>query len=173
VGAGLLVEKRHILTCAHVIADALGLPREVKDAPQSVVEFDFPLLPGQPTVKARPMAWVPVDQKPVMGEPEDIAVLELAGGADVPAGAAPAQLLKLDDFFDRSVWVCGFPEGMDTGDWLDGQLKGPIGTGCVQLDHALGSRTVEHGFSGAEPHRVCRRLVFLSHAAIGSVSSSA
>jgi len=24
-----------------------------------------------------------------------------------------------------------------------------------------------------EPHRVCRRLVFLSHAAIGSVSSSA
>jgi uncharacterized membrane protein HdeD (DUF308 family) len=25
----------------------------------------------------------------------------------------------------------------------------------------------------AEPHRVCRRLVFLSHAAIGSVSSSA
>jgi transposase len=29
------------------------------------------------------------------------------------------------------------------------------------------------GRSRSEPHRVCRRLVFLSHAAIGSVSSSA
>jgi hypothetical protein len=135
--------------------------------------FDFPLVPGQPTVEAhveveaavgavtgslksqigkpaaRWIAWVPVDQEPAIGKAEDIAVLELGADADMPAGVAPASLIESDDFFDRSVRVCGFPEGMDEGDWLDGQLKGMIGTGRVQLDQALGSRTVAPGFSGS------------------------
>jgi S1-C subfamily serine protease len=152
VGAGFLVGERYILTCAHVVADALGVSRDVKDAPHAVVKVDLPLLPGQPTVEAHPVAWVPAmppDQRPVIGKAEDIAVLELEGDADAPAGVMPASLLGLDAFFDRSVRVCGFPEGMDAGDWLDGQLKGLIGTGRVQLDYALGSRTVVPGFSGA------------------------
>jgi hypothetical protein len=37
------------------------------------------------------------------------------------------------------------------------------------IAEALGVLQIDN----TEPHRVCRRLVFLSHAAIGSVSSSA
>jgi formylglycine-generating enzyme required for sulfatase activity len=92
---------------------------------------------------------MPPGQHPVIGKAEDIAVLELVAGADAPADASPAFLLGLDNFFDRPVRVCGFPEGMDEGDWVEGELNGVIGTGRVQLDPLLGSRTVAYGFSGA------------------------
>jgi len=49
--------------------------------------------------------------------------------------------------------------------------------GDVAIIHARTSYTTADGEQRngryTEPHRVCRRLVFLSHAAIGSVSSSA
>lgn len=44
VGAGFLVGERHILTCAHVISQALGLPDHLLDLPQGAVSLDYPLV---------------------------------------------------------------------------------------------------------------------------------
>jgi len=43
VGAGFLVGERQILTCAHVVEQALGLTDHPSDAPQGLVSLDFPL----------------------------------------------------------------------------------------------------------------------------------
>lgn len=44
VGAGFLVSERHILTCAHVVGQALGLPDFHLESPQGAVLLDFPLV---------------------------------------------------------------------------------------------------------------------------------
>src|SRR5260370_37353336 len=44
VGAGFLVGVRHILTCAHVIPEALGLSDDTVDPQSSTVTRDLPRL---------------------------------------------------------------------------------------------------------------------------------
>ena len=44
VGAGFLVGQRQVLTCAHVIDDALGRPRNTPAMPQADIHLDFPLV---------------------------------------------------------------------------------------------------------------------------------
>jgi len=53
VGAGFLVADRQVLTCAHVVARALGLAGNVPEAPQAEVRLDFPLVAAGHIVKAR------------------------------------------------------------------------------------------------------------------------
>ena len=43
-GAGFLVSCNQILTCAHVVADSLKIPRETQELPDLTVLLDFPLL---------------------------------------------------------------------------------------------------------------------------------
>ena len=48
IGAGFLVAARQVLTCAHVVAQALGLPDDTLETPQDEVLLDFPLVvPGR------------------------------------------------------------------------------------------------------------------------------
>ena len=41
VGVGFLVGERQILTCAHVVSQALGLTHHPVDSPQEAVTLDF------------------------------------------------------------------------------------------------------------------------------------
>jgi hypothetical protein len=41
-GAGFLVGEKHILTCAHVLAEALGIAQDQVDLPEESVQLDFP-----------------------------------------------------------------------------------------------------------------------------------
>lgn len=43
-GAGYLIAADVVLTCAHVVADAVGIPREDKAPPQDAVAVKFPFL---------------------------------------------------------------------------------------------------------------------------------
>jgi len=48
VGAGFLVGQRQVLTCAHVVAGALGVPDDAAEVPEGEIRIDFPLVaPGQ------------------------------------------------------------------------------------------------------------------------------
>lgn len=142
-GAGVLVSSRYVVTCYHVIETIC------KD-PSTPVYLDFPLLEGRPIAEAGVRAQFPVNENASVGEPEDIAVLKLSPEISLPPGAKPAILRDMDsnEFNKCSVSVCGFPEGMDNGDRLNGELMGIIGDGSVQLDHDLGSRCIVEGFSG-------------------------
>lgn len=145
VGAGFLVSERHLITCAHVVATALGISQNVRDMPVASVELDFPLIaPGQ-KVKSKVVFWLPVDSSQAQ---EDIAGLELQGEVSNPA--QPIPLITLENFYDRPFRIFGFPQQHPNGIWADGVLKDRLANGWVQMqgNSAQGHR-VEPGFSGA------------------------
>jgi hypothetical protein len=148
VGAGFLVSARHIITCAHVIAEALNIPQDTPDKPTERIYLEFPLIADHTLVEATVLVWHPVQDTVAMGNIEDIAVLELS--TPLPTQAQPIELAKLeyDAFFNRAVRLCGFPSGMEEGDWIKAELQGPTRTGYVQLDNEAGQRSVAPGFSG-------------------------
>ncbi|MFK5971249.1 MAG: trypsin-like peptidase domain-containing protein [Candidatus Marithrix sp.] len=150
VGAGFLVSPRHFLTCAHVINDALRLPKDTSDIPEETVYLDFPLLPKHHPLQAKVHKWFAVKESNAMGEFEDICVLELVAKTPLPKQAQPVPIVVIESnaFFDRAVRTFGFPVGRDDGDWLNGVLHGTISNGWVQLESEVGRRGVAPGFSG-------------------------
>lgn len=65
VGAGFLVGRRQVLTCAHVIAQALGLPGDAPEAEKpgfsekTRLLLDFPLVAPEQQPVARVVRWQP------------------------------------------------------------------------------------------------------------------
>ncbi|MEN8261740.1 MAG: serine protease, partial [Pseudomonadota bacterium] len=149
-GAGFIASNKHIVTCAHVVGDALGIPREGEAPPDESLWVDLPLLENSKPIEAKALVWHPVRDEVERGELEDIAVLELCPGESFPEEILPAPIIVLDDsaFFDCPVRIYGFPEGMGSGDWLAGHLQGPVSSGWIQLDQQLGQQVAASGFSG-------------------------
>jgi WD40 repeat protein len=143
IGAGFLSQK-YILTCAHVIADALGLPRKTTQMPDAEITVDFPLVAAKQLLKAKVVFWLPVNPNV---EVEDIAGLELAHS---PLNQAQAPLITSDDWGGHPLRVLGFPAGQPDGVWATGVLRGRTAKGWVQLEDVKqpGYR-LEPGFSGA------------------------
>jgi tetratricopeptide (TPR) repeat protein/S1-C subfamily serine protease len=150
VGAGFLVSKKHILTCAHVVADALGIARDTQDIPTEDVYLDFPLVDSETQLTARVVFWRPVPPKgstSVKGK-EDIAGLEL--NSPLAEGVQPVDLIIEEDLRGHSFRTFGFPSGHDDGLEATGVLRGRQGTGWVQLEGVTQTGVrLEPGFSGA------------------------
>jgi S1-C subfamily serine protease len=153
VGAGFLVSEKHIVTCAHVVADALGIARDTQNRPTEDVYLDFPLVDSETQLTARVVFWSPVPPKgstSVKGK-EDIAGLELK--SSVPEGVQPVGLVRVvteEDLRGNPFHTFGFPSGHDDGLEATGVLRGRQSTGWVQLEDVkqTGVR-LEPGFSGA------------------------
>ncbi|MBM2620566.1 trypsin-like peptidase domain-containing protein [Actinoplanes sp. LDG1-06] len=126
-GAGFLVAKDLVLTCAHV---AVG-------GPGSKVRLVFPRAPGAPSVTGRVQAegWSPPDA-------EDIAVVRLI---ETPAGLRPLPLGRSEGRRGHSVRSFGFPVGPE-GEFGDAEAGDLLRTGLLQLSAA---NDVTVGFSGA------------------------
>ncbi|MEH2370182.1 nSTAND1 domain-containing NTPase [Nostoc sp.] len=144
IGAGFLVSHKYILTCAHVVADALGLPRKTTQMPDAEITLDFPLVAAQQYLKAKVVFWKPVNPD---AEIEDIAGLELENSLP---GSQSAPLITSDDFWGHPFRVLGFPGGQTNGVSAVGELRGTLANGWVQLEglKQTGYR-LEPGFSGA------------------------
>ena len=142
-GAGFLVGERHILTCAHVIAQALGLAEDAPDPPSSMVSLDFPQLALHTLLTAKVIFWDPV-QDDGRG---DIAGLELLDKP--PAGAAAVHFAPADQVWDHSFRALGFPSGYDNGVFATGRLLGRLGTNWIQIEDVKDPGfAVIAGFSG-------------------------
>lgn len=129
-GGGVLVGARHELTCFHVVKDVMAGDR---------VWFDFSHIEESPVFEA-------VVTKG--DEAEDLALLELVQGAELPGEANPARFMSAEeDWFEKVAHICGFPKGIDGGDWVYGRLIGESG-GLIQMDRELTSKAVKPGFSG-------------------------
>ncbi|NES25407.1 MAG: S1 family peptidase, partial [Symploca sp. SIO3E6] len=61
VGAGFLVSPQHILTCAHVVDDALGISRNTVEMPTAAISLDFPRVAPGSILQARVVFWQPVN----------------------------------------------------------------------------------------------------------------
>ncbi len=143
VGAGFLVGERQVLTCAHVIVQALALPAISPDLPETMVILDFPLLAPHMRLAARVACWCPVKED----GSGDIAGLELLG--DPPPGAEIVHFAPAEDVWEHPFRVFGFPAGYDDGVWATGHLLGRQATNWLLLeDVKTEGFPVTLGFSG-------------------------
>lgn len=150
VGAGFLVQEKYVLTCAHVVAQALGISLYTPEKPLEEVHLDFPSIDPGEILKARVVIWREVQEdnsSPPPDDGEDIAVLKLETAP--PVGAIPAPLLSKNNLEGHRFAAFGFPGGHDNGVWAYGVLCGRQGAGWVQIEAEKepGFR-VEPGFSG-------------------------
>ncbi|MEU3527380.1 trypsin-like peptidase domain-containing protein [Streptomyces sp. NPDC038707] len=136
LGAGFLLGRDLVCTCAHVVAHGDGT---APSRPVEPLAVDFPLVPAgtREHVTATVIAWHPAD---------DIAVLRLDRAV---AGTAPLPLAGPDaPLYGRAARLYGFPESTDTGVNAHGVLRGGQGAGLIQLDAGHGSVAIQPGFSG-------------------------
>lgn len=145
VGAGFLVSDRYLLTCAHVVTAALGIPTETVEPPAAPLELDFPLIaPGQ-KVKAKVVFWQPVNSTQ-MGE--DIAGLLLE--ADPPMDTQPVRLMAAEEMWNHPFQIFGFPSKRDEGIWASGVIRDRLANGWVQIeDIKAQGQAIQPGFSGS------------------------
>ncbi|MEK6320543.1 MAG: tetratricopeptide repeat protein [Acidobacteriota bacterium] len=149
-GVGFLVSEKHVLTCAHVVAQALNIPQDTQDMPTDQVRLDFPFSELNETNTARVVFWKPV-RSAVSGAPdrsEDIAALELEG--NLPEGIHPGPIVTGDALRGHSFRTFGFPLSYDDGVWAYGVLRDSQSKGWVQIE---GEKDIGYfvapGFSGS------------------------
>lgn len=144
VGAGCLVSDEYILTCAHVVAEALGIDAYSNQIPTQEVELDFPTIQPIKLLTATVEFWLPVNPG---NSPEDIAVLKL--NKSLPKEAKPASLsMTKYELYEHEFEAFGFPKGRNGGAWAKGFINRGVGDGWVQLDGLNIGYRLEEGFSG-------------------------
>ncbi len=143
VGAGFLVGERQIITCAHVVSQALDLSDYPLDAPQGLIALDFPLIPPRTLLTAKVVLWCP----PLSDGRGDIAGLELQG--EPPAGAEVVRFASAEDVWKHPFQAFGFPSGYDNGVYATGRLLGREATNWVMIEDVKAQGfPVAPGFSG-------------------------
>jgi S1-C subfamily serine protease len=147
VGAGFLVEERHILTCAHVVSQVLGLTDQPSDQPSDpppgLVSLDFPLVAPRTFLTAKVVLWRPARSD----GSGDLAGLELQGKP--PVGAEVVTFASAEDVWEHSFRALGFPAGYDDGVWATGRLLGRQASGWVMIEDVKAQGfAVGPGFSG-------------------------
>ena len=173
VGAGFLVSPHHILTGAHVVAQALKLPKNTPTRPKDIIYLDFPLLSKRPLLQATVHQWYPLKDHVVKGEFEDICVLVLSTQTPQPSEARSIPIIAFEEEafekeFERTVRMCGFPEHQDNGVCLNGTLQKTIAPGLVQIEIKSKARLMITGFSGTpvwdkQEHAVAGIIVNIEH----------
>ena len=150
IGAGFLVATKHIITCAHVVAEALGIERETSEMPVAEISLDFPRVTPGHKLTANVIFWRPIHPNPSTLEEfeEDIAILELRNLP--PQAVRPVRLVTSEKLWGHPFRVLGFPEGQSNGVWASGLLREVIASGWVQLEDVKEpGYALQPGFSGA------------------------
>ncbi len=142
VGQATMIAPKLCVTCAHVVAQALGQPRELAEAPADAVRLRFPNYNGVETT-ARVAAWRPFVLPLAAGS--DLALLEV----DWP-DASPPEPVPLEDAMvaipPQDVVLLEYGGAADPcGDERCGHW---VATSPVKLQ-IKGDRFIEEGGSGA------------------------
>jgi hypothetical protein len=150
-GAGFLVPGGYVITCAHVVNQALGRRNESAERPNATEQtrVAFPWSnDGQRVHDGYVAAWFPLPATRIAGEGRiDIAVLKL--DPPPPADLHPAWLQELDHVDSQRVRTAGFPTGYALGRHAQGRLEGTDAGGWLQAISSLGEMTFLPGHSGA------------------------
>jgi len=132
------VRDRHILTCAHIITDVLGLSSDGVPPDWAKVYLNFPLLAPNEYFSAHVCHWQP---------DADVAGLKMT--SEGAAGAKSVRLVTADDLCGHSFRALGFPASHGNGMWTSGVLRGRTAAGWVQIDDVkVPGYWVQPGFSG-------------------------
>uniref|UniRef100_UPI002F9171EA nSTAND1 domain-containing NTPase n=1 Tax=Streptomyces sp. NBC_00060 TaxID=2975636 RepID=UPI002F9171EA len=178
-GAGALVAPDLVVTCAHVVSDALGRPRQEDVAAGAELTVDFPLAgngsgngagTGNGAGAAGPNDGTPAPDRPRTATPTPTptptvtAVVEhwipirpdrtgdiavLRLPEPVP-GASPLPMADPDTVWEHGARAVGFTGGEPGEVWFRGKFSGATSEGWIQLSRADGqSAHVRRGFSGS------------------------
>lgn len=126
VGVGLLTQEKCVLTCADMVARALGIPLDMRELPAGEVHLDFPLFAPGRHLTARVVFWQP-SQSGDATHPkgaENLAFLKLESAipeAEAPQSAKPPESHyddvrgalrdgELIPFLGAGVNLCGRPK---------------------------------------------------------------
>src|SRR6266571_5764620 len=144
-GAGIRFGDSHVITCAHVVNQALRRPMGSVAQPDDKVHLDFPFFHSAGPKPAQIVKWCPI-QEDGSG---DIAVLlldgePLQGPTPVLIADAEPEELKHHEFE-----TYGFPSGQDVGVEAHGKLLGRRPDGSIQIESEPTGFRVQSGFSGA------------------------
>ncbi|MFE6270761.1 trypsin-like peptidase domain-containing protein [Streptomyces goshikiensis] len=140
-GVGFLIAPDLVITCAHVVHDALGPPREHTGAPAGELTLDRPLA-GPGRAAAEVAHWAP----PSPDRTGDIAVLRLR---EPLPGAVPLAMAEAGSLWGHPVRVLGLTRAFPDGVWRAGRLRGESAENRVLLSAAdRQGGPLEHGFSG-------------------------
>jgi WD40 repeat protein len=149
-GLGLLVGSEQVMTCAHVVNNALGRSQREQSPPSMPdrVLVEFPLLPKTPVRLARVVTWVPPPLTGAGGG--DVAGLALT--EEAPADAVPAQFAATPPEPGTRMRVFGYPgePPRETGMWVDVDLMGEVAGQLIQVESRR-DQTVkaQSGYSGS------------------------
>ncbi|ESZ10154.1 hypothetical protein X737_32140 [Mesorhizobium sp. L48C026A00] len=143
----MVVDSRHVLTCAHVVNVALGEPADAQNPPASnaVVQVGFPMLPASEPFPGRVIKWRAAGETPL----DDIAVIRLDKDAPPEAGQALLADISGKSLDGDRLSVFGIAPGRSIGNHVDAQFMGQNTDAWIQIE---GSRNagafVEGGYSG-------------------------
>jgi hypothetical protein len=150
VGAGVLVGGDFVLTCAHVVEDALkGSGSQIGMGSKLTIDFPFANIAD---VEAKVVGWhaiVPEVQRRRGSLPSDLAVLKLADPDRV--ASIDACLIAETDPEANTAFVCqGYLIGWPNGALAEGVLRGSdAGEWIDAVADADFGHFIEPGFSGA------------------------
>jgi hypothetical protein len=148
VGIGFLVDQQHLLTCAHVVTTALGLPLSAgRPTIDNLILCDFPLIDS---VKRKRFTGEVVGWEPYQSTPTyrgDLACLRLHG--KLPHESKPAQLKVKASLWQERFRAFGVPNGHPHGVWAEGEILGREANGYFQVETTRRSGyPIQPGFSG-------------------------
>jgi hypothetical protein len=149
-GAGFLISDRIALTCAHVVAQALGRPAADAGGDGDLVSVDFALIREAAfRIQLASVTPIPLSRgrRDVLA---DAVALRLEG--PLPEGARPLPLSLDSAVMQHPFTTFGFPSVSphENGDWADGIIQGLGSAGLLQIrSGAREGRRVQRGFSGA------------------------
>ncbi|MCX6578672.1 MAG: serine protease [Candidatus Aminicenantes bacterium] len=148
VGAGVLISETQVVTCAHVVKEALNIGTKQIEIPRGNVKLDFPFLSPHKILTAFVANWPPTQSDSNKGL--DIAILEITEFLHKdarPVAVQPGDNVAVLKGIDFS--VIGFPKGYDDGVWSSGIVMDEIAGGLIQLeDTKVPGKRIEAGYSG-------------------------
>jgi hypothetical protein len=140
VGVGFQIDQGYVLTCAHVITQALGIAEDSDIPKETEISLDYPFINQGSLLllKAHVVS---------MHTGRDVAVLRLLNGLQ---GTHTASIAHEKDLLRHSFCVFGVPKGRDDGVWATGIINRPNAKGLLQIeDTKKTGYPVQQGFSGS------------------------
>jgi hypothetical protein len=143
VGMAIIVDQRHVMTCCHVVNDALGRSVRLdpeRPSPEARFKIRFPFA-GNAAATGVVVEW-----GLALPQAKDVAVLRLE--EEAPADAGVATLRELDVRRDR--WFCVGWDNRGNNRETEGIFGTKLASGEFQLNAVSGrAPVIDHGYSGA------------------------
>ncbi|HEY9628106.1 MAG TPA: trypsin-like peptidase domain-containing protein [Coleofasciculaceae cyanobacterium] len=158
IGTGFLVAPGYVLTCAHVVLQAIGIAKEkfaeYEEQPQRI-SLDFHVLASGQPIEADVVAWLPYSL-----ESGDVAVLKLR--TSEPEGAKPIPLDEVSRAEVENDEHSAYGFGNNVGGRSDAyRPKTTVAGGRFQLCKVgdANDETIQPGFSGSPVWNGARKRV--------------